>query len=360
MRSVDWRGDLRFDVIVRSVGSASPNIAAAIAAGLGLPVEAVVASIYRAPSPLARALPRSAADAMCALLCELGLVVDVDVSPTALEPAVTLDVAAEIADPALTEAAGLAIADFLGVSVDEAMELLMTPPGIVLGNVSPVTVAAFEARLPQGALELTTADPLTSRYALFAGDLPPSERAAVASMLPGVVLADDTSLVVMDLSHGDADRIWRRLARNPGVRVFNQAFLRYDVQLDAADSDDPGVAAALEELAGIPLDDCDSVLALAPVTIENGVRHADVETRLKAYAARGISVTARLASFVEHVLVVESAPPPALALVGASGTAVLPLQLPPLSLPRARLLRARLEQAGADVLQYDAPPARAA
>ena len=102
------------------------------------------------------------------------------------------------------------------------------------------------------------------------------------------------------------------------------------------------------------------MVALAPVAIEDGVSHADVEMRLKAYAAHGLSVTARLASFAEHVLVVESAPPPALALVGASGNAVLPLQLPPLSLARARLLRARLEQAGADVLQFDAPQARAA
>lgn len=358
--SVDERNDLRFDLIVRSVGHASPRAAGAVAAGLGVPVEAVVASIYRAPARLACGLARSAADAMCELLCELGLVADVIVAGATVEAGPALDVAAEIADPALADVAALAIAEFLGVSAAEAMELLMRPPGIVLGNVSAATVAAFEARLPPGALELTAADPLVSRYALFAGDLPFGERAAVAAMLPDVILTDDASLVVMDLSHGDADRIWRRLAKHPGVRVVNQAFLRYEIQLNAADSDDPRVVTGLEVLAGVPVSDCAAVAALAPVTVEDGVSHADVENRLKAYAAYGLSVTARLASFAEHVLVVESAPPPALALIGASANATLPLQLPPLSLARARLLRAQLEQAGADVLKFDALQARAA
>ena len=344
------------DIVIRDVGSANPRAASLMAELFGLPIEAVVAAVYRAPSRLVAGLEPSLAEQLVSGLANLGLALEIVPGGGAVAPNPTLDVAAEIADPALVDAATDVIAEFLGVPREEALELLMTTPGVILGNVSRATIDALERRLPAGALTLTTADPAQSRYALFADALAPADRAAVDAVLHNAASAGD-GLVALDLSHAEANALWRRLARVPNVRLVNQAFLRFEMVLTEIASVDPATAAALETLAGVPAEALAELAALLPVVVEDGVPHDRVAARLRDYAAYGLTVSARLANFAEQVLVVDSAPPEALALLGIDSAAPLPLRLPPLAAPRARLARHRLEAAGADVSQFAAEDA---
>ncbi|TFI59036.1 hypothetical protein E2493_07240 [Sphingomonas parva] len=321
----------------------------------GVPIEAVVAAIYRAPARLLAGLEPGTARRLVASLAELGLTLDIVPGGGALDAGPALDLAAEIDDPALADAATAVIAEFLGLPQEEALELLMTPPGVIMGNVSAATVEAFARRLPPGALRLATADPATSRYALFAGGLDAGTRAAVEAVVGASGTADNGGLVALDLNHEDSNRLWRRLAGTPGARLVNQAFLRFEMVLTGIAAVDEPTAAALETLAGVPAEALPELAGLLPVVVEDGIPHERVEARLLDYAAHGLAVTARLATFAEQVLVVDSGPPEALALLGIDTAAALPLRLPPLPAPRARLARHRLEAAGADVSQFQAP-----
>jgi hypothetical protein len=336
-----------FDIVVRHVGSAGPRQAAAVAAGLGLPVEAVIAAIYRAPTILAAGLAPPLAERLAAMLGGLGLAVDLVPAGTPIDRGPLLDVAVEIVDAALADAVAAAIGEFIGVTAEVALELLLTPPGMILGSASAATVAALGARLPAGSATLTAIDPVASRYALFAASLPDAERDAIAAIAPDIGGRRDDGIVATGLTRGEADRLWRRLSPYEGVRLVPEAFLRFNLELVAADGD----AAALEALAGIPADDLPLLLDLLPVVIEERVPQAQVHVRLCEFAAAGFTVTAHLATFATTTLEIVAAPPAALGLVGAAPGSRLPLRLPPAGAQRARVLRARLEAAGADVVQ---------
>lgn len=343
----------RVDIVIRDVGNAVPKAASIMAELFGLPVEAVVAAVYRAPARLVAGLEPKIARQLVACLKDLGLTLDIVAQGDPISPVPTFDLAAEIDDPALIDLATKAIADFLGVTAEDALDLLTTPPGIILGNVSHATVEAFARRMPAGALILSTADPAASTYALFAGDLAAADRAAVEAMLdaPSAVASD--GLVALGLSHTEANRLWRRLAGLSGVRLVNQAFLRFEMVLTEIVERNGATAKALEALAGIPASAFAELAELLPVVVEESIPHERVENRLLEYAAHGMTVTARLANFAQQILVVDAAPPEALAILGVDESA-LPLRLPPLVACRAKLARHRLEAAGADVSQFPA------
>ena len=336
---------LLYDIVVAHVGSAGPRAAGAIAAGLDLPVEAVIGTIYRAPAVIAAGLGAPVAERLVAELGELGLSVYAAPAGTPIQRGPLLDVAAEIVDPGQADAAAAVLADFLGTTPAAALDMLLTPPGLILGQASAATVEALAARLPAGAVALATVDPASTRYTLFAASLDAPDRAAVAALAPTVVTDPDGGLVATGLSRGEADRLWRRLAGREGVRLVPEAFLRFDLHLVAGDGD----PSALEQLAGIPAADVPQLLPLLPVTVEERRSQAEAEARMADYAAAGFTVTAHLATFATATLEVAAAPPAALSLIGAVSDAALPLRLPPLSAPRARVLRARLEAVGAEV-----------
>ena len=343
----------RVDIVIRDVGSAVPRAASIMAELFGLPIEAVVAAVYRAPARLVAGLEPQLARKLVSCLTDLGLSLDIVPQGDPIAPTPTLDLAAEIDDPALVDAATAVIAEFLAIPTDDALDLLTTPPGIILGNVSRATIDALERRLPAGALILSMADPTKSLYALFAGDLAPADRAAVEAVLDAPSAAAGDGLVALGLTHSDANRLWRRLAGVPGVRLVNQAFLRFEMVLTEVADPNAATAQALEALAGIPAEAFADLVELLPVVVEDGIPHEGVEARLLDYAAHGMTVTARLANFARQVLVVDTAPPEALEILGVEAAA-LPLRLPPLVAPRARLARHRLEAAGADVSQLPA------
>ena len=347
------------DVHVLGVGSASPRIAKAVADGLGLPVEAVVDAFYRAPARLVSRLDAAAAARLAAFLRELGVdATDVDSGPPPARPAL-LDIAIDLDDPARCDEVATALAAFAGTTVDAARALLLDPPGVVMGRVSAATVAALERALPTGAARVIAADPEHSRYALFAVALTPVQRTSLHGVLPpGAACDADGNLTLFDLGRAEADALWRRLKASESVRIVNEAFLRFELQLTAAptastaSTGDAGAAAALQALAGVPEEDYAMLVSLLPLAIESRLAYAEIAPRMAAYAAAGFTTTARLTTFEPVALDVLAAPDGVLEAHGFP-RAVLPLRTPSMSEPYARVLRAKLEAAGADVVLAD-------
>ncbi|KPF75258.1 hypothetical protein IP88_07205 [alpha proteobacterium AAP81b] len=333
--------------MVAGPGRARPRVAAVLADALGLPIEAIVDAIYRAPGRLLPGLPRVEADRLAAMLAPLGL--DLAVVPAGAVPAraAVRDVAAELLDPDAADAVAMALGQFLGLAPAAALDLLLTPPGIVLGNVTPPTVAALAALLPPGAVRLVEVEPDAARYALFAAGLTRLQAGALRGHLPpGAVLGDDGSALLLGLTRSEADALWRRLRAPDKVRLVPEQLLRFGILLHAA-APTAAATAALERLAGVPAADLPDLLGALPVPVESDLPLAGLEARLADYADAGLTVTAELESFATVVLEVLAASEQALAAAGLSGSA--PLATPPLPRPRARLLRHRLEAAGAEV-----------
>jgi len=338
------------DLLIAGIGAASPRAASVLSQALELPIETVVDALYRAPARLLAGLPGHDGARLAAIIETLG--VEVEVIPAGDPPArrPTLDLAGELLDPSRADDVGQILGRFLGMEPLAALDLLLTPPGVLLGSVTEATVRALEAALPAGAARLTASRPDEARFALFASDLSMLQIGILRPHLPAeAVLAPGGAATVFDLGRGEADALWRRLKAPERVRVVNQAFLRFSLDLVAAPDT---AAAALQALAGVPIEDFTLLREALPVTVEAGIAFDEVSSRMAAYAAAGLSVRAEMETFSHVSLDILSAPPEALAAVGLPGPA--PLSTAPMPRPRARLLRHRLEVAGAEVLFAEA------
>ena len=335
----------RCDLLVIGPGRATPRVAGVLAKALGLPIEAIVDAVYRAPGRLVPGLPAGEAARLVQMLAPLGLDLAVVPAGRAITRGPLRDVAAELIDPDAADAAAAALGGFLGLAPVAALDLLLTPPGIVLGNVTPPTVAALAAALPAGCVRLVEVEPDTARYALFAAGLTVQQAGALRGRLPtGAALGADGSALLLGLSRSEADALWRRLRAPEKVRIVPEVLLRFGIMLHAA----PETAgAALDRLAGVPEAEFAPVLQALPLVVESDLPLAGLEARLADYAQAGMTATAELESFAPVVLEVLSASPEALAAAGLTGR--VPFATVPMPRPRARLLRHRLEAAGAEV-----------
>ncbi|QMW22849.1 hypothetical protein [Sandaracinobacteroides saxicola] len=341
--------DARSDLLILGVGRASPRVAGALAEALELPIELVVDAIYRAPARLLANLPHDDAQRLAGIVAGLGLEVAAAPAGEAPPRAAVLDIAADLVEPAAADAVADALGRFLGMPPEQALETLLTPPGIVLGNVTAATVQALDRALPAGAVELTASEAATARYALFAGGLSAAQRAVLRPHIAAdAATGADGSVTLFDLERGAADALWRRLKAPEGVRIVNQAFLRFTLWLTAMPADATAGVAALEMLAGVPAEDYPLLAEILPVPVAERVPMADVPERLAAFAQAGFGARAELSTFGAMALHIYSAPPGVLA--GFGFDAAPPFATPPMAEPRARLLRARLEAAGVEVV----------
>jgi hypothetical protein len=339
--------DNNFDLFVVSPGQATPRASGILAQALGLPIEVVVDAIYRAPGRLVPSLPIQEARRLLAILEPLEL--DLALFPVGDPPprGPVRDVAAELLDMDAADAVAEALGRFLGVAAAAAMDLLLTPPGIILGNVTPPAVAALAASLPSGAVRLQEIEPEGARYALFAASLTAQQAGVIQRHAhSGAMFSADGGALLLGLSRSEADALWRRLHAPGKIKLVPEALLRFGIILQEAP---PNAAPALQSLAGVPIEDFPILARALPVQIESDLPLACVEARLASYAKEGLVATAELESFSLIRLEILSASATALAAVGLSGR--LPLMTSPLPRPRARLMRHRLEIAGAEVLE---------
>jgi len=358
LASVEIDDESSVDIVVLSIGTASLRTSVAVAQGLGVPVEVAVQAIYRAPALLIRGVAAPLSRKLCATLSEAGLRVAIGDAPP---PATLFDVAAHFTDPLSCSATAAALCRLTGMVEASVLEMLLTPPGVVLGGVSAATVDALRTALPQG-VELMISEPMSARFQLVLDDSAAVIERGVHDELKsrGIVPLAARGVVATDLEHGVAQQIWQRFRRTGALRLVNQAFLRFSVVVGGPAAWTPEQAALLQARADIP---AAALIHLAgsSFAVEDGLTLDASAQALAAYAAVGLDTTAELTTFRHHRLEIVRAADHAvlaaqLAAHGLSAPAATLPFTPPEALPetRARLVRALLEGAGAEVYLADA------
>jgi hypothetical protein len=350
----------RLDVSVVSIGTASLRTAAAIAQGLGVPLELAVQAIYRAPATLVRDVEASLAQRLCAVLSEAGLVVATAPAGTPAEPTPLYDVAAHFTDPLAVHETAAVLHRLTGIGEAAALAMLLTPPGVVLGSVSAATIDALRAALPPG-VTLAASVPGDAEYQLLLGDSAAIVERGIIDELAAHAITPlaPRGIVAANVDHATAQKIWQRFSRTGALQMVNQDFLRFAVVVDAPPRWTPEQADALARRAGIPPEALATLAGFGPITVEDGLALADAATGLADYAAIGLVARAELTTFRHYRLEISNATDRAAlaAQMAAQGLAA-PTRLPWLtgeSLPdtRARLVRALLEAVGAEVYLVD-------
>jgi hypothetical protein len=343
------------DITVLSIGTASLRTAAAVAKGLGVPVEVAVQAIYRAPATLVHGAAPPLARRLCALFAEAGLQVATSPAGTPVDGGPLLDVAAWFVDPRAIPATATALHRLAGIDEAAALAMLLTPPGVILGGVSAATVAALRSALPEG-VELITSVTATARFQLLLTDTAAIVERGVMEELAarGITPLARTGIIAADLDHATAQAIWQRFSRTGAVQMVNQDFLRFAIVIDAPPHWTPAQAACLADRAGVPDNALPALAGAGAITLESGLSLAAAGAALPAYADAGLAARAELTSFRHHSLeITAAADRGALAAQLAANGLGAPARLPwitPEALPetRARLVRTLLESVGAE------------
>ena len=134
-----------YKVIIRSLGTTTPASAAAIAKGLNVSVQQITSIIYRAPSVLIDQVSFKLAEQMHTLLETLGYeaeVVSQDVTLNRSNEHLDISVYVRNVDR-FNEIVDI-ISSFIGAPTKKISEVLMTPPGVVMGGVTQATANALQ------------------------------------------------------------------------------------------------------------------------------------------------------------------------------------------------------------------------
>jgi hypothetical protein len=207
------------------------------------------------------------------------------------------DVAVYLKDASQLIPAAEKLSAFIGMSVEEASKLLVTPPNSVLGSVSEATVTAFRQHMADTA-DIIDAAQDDSRYDIILADMPAVVRQRLLEDLhkAGIAISGQQGLVASGVHHEQVAVLWQRHRANTAIRIVNQAFLHFDLVLQPQPINDKQKH-ALTTLAGIPAAMLDEVIAAAPIALLECVPSKQMMFLLEQFSAANITVQADLITF---------------------------------------------------------------
>lgn len=352
-------------ILILSIGTARPSASAVIAKGLGLPLSTVVSRIYNAPTVLIDEVDESIATQMISMLVSIGFVAEVQ-SINAPPPvaAELYDVAIYLEDARKLHHAVKKLSEFVGINEADASHMILSPPGIVLGSVSQVTVQALSDQMGS-EISVLSSPANTALHSLY---IKKEATAAVYNRIvedikhAGYSINDQADPITTNIDHLTAKNLWQRYQATGMLQIINQDFIRFDLVLQknqAYSSLNPEQIKVLKSLANIPAEIAVDVVNSAPITLMESIPNTKIDKHIQAFSEVGLDVTASMITFqllslaVLHVTdnknfahVLQSFD------LHQEGQALpaTPFQIPA-AIPelQARVIRAALEDTGAEV-----------
>lgn len=276
-------------------------MAGALARGLGLAPERVAQVLYRAPAVLIDDLEPALAGSLTSLLRDAGIEAcaeDATLPPPPL-PAL-FDIALVPLDVTRLPEIAERLATFLGTKPQPALELLLVPPGLVLGQVSAVTADRLAAELHPLPVRMLRSQRSEARYCLADTGLPDALRQRLLRGFEAVP-CNVTGLLVNDLTAEAAATLVRQHAARTRLPIIDQAFTHFEIELLAAPATDDA-AAHLVALSDVPPRLAARVLAALPVVIQDNVSWQALAGRLAALERKGFRARARLTTLDRYRL----------------------------------------------------------
>lgn len=283
--------------MIRSVGTAAPGIVGTLRQALPFSEEHLAACLYRAPAELIGPLDRPTAETLTQALTVVGLAVDVlGVDEPFTPGGPDYDAALVIQKPNRLAEVAREIAMFLGVSFDQAKQILYTCPTELIGKVSATTVEAIRRRFEPLGVTVDASRREEALFDVFLGACPPSQQEQVRRHLREAGLALDRgagsgdprhALVGAGLGKDDAEALWQHV-RGSGapLRIVNRDFQRFDVRLDRA-CDTPEMIGFLVVSSGMPEAVARKIPARTPIFTHHNLRYQETQEVLNQIARLG-------------------------------------------------------------------------
>lgn len=281
-------------------------MAKAMADAFGINHELFVKLLYNAPAVFLESAEDEVAEKTTALLAKLGLEVTCqDAGAPLPEKSEALDVAVYVTDPMnLTKVAGQ-LATFIGCKESEALQLLLNEPSVVLGGVSFATAKVLQSRL---SAEVVASNPKTDHYTIEVGTIEPLLLTQFTTSLRNMNIEfnDGKTKLIPDLSHAQAQEIWNKYHHVAQLKIYNQSYRRYEIQLSGFSLQDEKQRTFLTEQIGMPAEILEEVHANLPVVLDEAVSANTMLMRLEEYKNAGLRCTATPLPFGKYKIAVNN------------------------------------------------------
>lgn len=237
-------------VLINSVSKARPCSVIAVAEAFGLAQEVVAFAVYNAPIPFLRNVDENTALMAQSLLNGLGFETSILNHDEPLpETERGLDVAVYIHEPEKIFDVAAPVADFLGLSKEQAVQLLMQDPAVVLGNVSLHTAQALQDRIDA---EVMVSNPRKATYTiLLSARIKPEDKQEVlfCCQVLGLHVKNDR---VTGVSFDTTQEFVKRCRCKEAFRIVNEDFTRFRVLLKEFNKAADSAVEFLRNLVGMP------------------------------------------------------------------------------------------------------------
>ncbi len=293
-------------IIILSVGTATPHVIKAISEAFEINQELLFKILYNAPAVFLDHAEEALAEKASRLLTELGLEVLIqDVDEKAPVPTDPLDLAVYINDPVKLSTVSKQLSEFLGCNENEALQLLLNEPSVILGGVSMATAESLQKRIDA---EVIASNPKLDLYTIEFTAQAENDRLKLINLIKSQeipVPAEETRWV-RNLNYEQLNQFLNRHRSQHEVKIYNQSYSRFRILLENFDLANTPQTDFLVREIGMPQEVLAEIHANLPVLLDESVNYGTLQEKLVLYTQAGLQCSQEQIPFGKYSITVSN------------------------------------------------------
>lgn len=283
-------------ILIKSIGTANPSVSKILAETFHINHKRLVRLLYNAPAVFLEQAEETIAQKAELILKDLGIEVELLEAgaklPKKSEP---LDVAVYVKDPLKIMVVAKQLGEFLGIAENDAMQLLLNEPSVVLGGVSLATAEILQKRLDA---EVIASNPKTDLYtveiASEKSDFLNNFKAALKQM---GVQPEKSQKQIINVSYEQTQSLWKRFPNSKEFLIHNQSFQRLQLVLTNFDLYNDKVKTFLTQNLSIPSEILADIHQNLPVVLDESLNPLEKNQKLEQYQQGGLRCESKAIPF---------------------------------------------------------------
>jgi hypothetical protein len=289
-------------VIILSIGTATPIVVKALSETFGINHELLFKMLYNAPAIFLEDVDELLAQKANDLLVELGLEALIqntsEAPPLPTEP---VDIAVYITDPRNLTKVNKQLAEFLGCTDNDALQLLLNEPSVVLGGVSMATAESLQKRVDA---EVIASNPKQDLYTLELTASDENSRLKLIHLLKnqGIIIPKGENKWVTNLTYDHLNKFLTHYRSQNNLKIYNQSYSRYRILLNEFDLNESSQTQFLIHQIGMPADALEEISANLPVIIDDSINFNQLREKLALYTQAGLNCSEERIPFGKYLI----------------------------------------------------------
>ncbi|MCL2312118.1 MAG: hypothetical protein FWC41_06485 [Firmicutes bacterium] len=290
-------------IIIQSIGTANPSIGSMLSRALDITPQIISRFLYCTPSVLFKEVDEAMAQKIEKILTQFGLVVKIqDVDEPLPENPQLFELAIYIDDVRRLPEINKTLSEFLGCSEQEALNLLLTDPGIVLGGVSFSTAEALKNRINA---EVLISNPQTDLYTLIiTGDDNNLKNDTAQVLKSASIQINSNQKVFENIDYKTSQLIWSRFQQTGKIQIINQSFQRFEILLHEFNIENPKQKNCLLNVVGMPENILHVLSDNLPVILDESVDIKMLIDKVEIYNNAGLKCTYQPLLFQNYKIII--------------------------------------------------------